>query len=203
MEKILGKLFESAPKAKILTLFFRNPDSVFSFEEAGKHTRLKNRYVKKEIMQLYKLKILEKKSRIEIISGKNKRKKSKKTPVFSANPEFQLYKELRELFMKTAAASSKKLLTDILHLGKVKLAIVSGFFINHPISRVDLLIVGDNLDRRRLKNFLSRLESETGKTLSYSVMNSDEFRYRINMFDRFLRDILEFPHQKLINKFNI
>jgi len=34
-------------------------------------------------------------------------------------------------------------------------------------------------------------------------MNVQDFKYRKDMFDRFVLDILEFPHRKLINKLKI
>ena len=52
-------------------------------------------------------------------------------------------------------------------------------------------------------NFLIRTESELGKSVQHTLMDTEEFRYRLDMYDRFLRDILEYPHEKLINKFDI
>ncbi len=201
MDKAIAYLFESMPKEKLLKLFFRNAELAFSIEDAQKHTRLSKKQITREVTKLSKLGIIGKKVRIDIDLKAKGKKKARKVDVFFANPEFELFHELRGLFLKPPT-TNQRLAESVKRLGKVKLAIVSGFFINNPLSRVDLLIVGDQLDRKRLANFLSKLESETGKTMSYAVMSSDEFRYRMNMFDRFLRDILEFPHQKLINKVN-
>jgi hypothetical protein len=203
MEKILAQLFESAPKVKLLKLFFRNSESTFSIEEIQKHARLQKRQIMRELKTLLKLKMVEKKTRLHVIENEKTLKTPHKIAVFGVNPLFELYNELKLLLMKLPTESDKKLTEDIKRLGKVKLAIVSGFFLNNPLARVDLLIVGDGLNRAKLSNFLSRLEHTTGRTIGYSIMNSEEFQYRMNMFDRFLRDILEFPHQKLINRMNI
>lgn len=203
MEKILAQLFESAPKVKILKLFFRNSESHFSIEEIQKYTLLQKRQITRELKILLKLKMIEKKSRLYISENDKIEKKSYKISVFQVNHAFELYNELKLLLMKLPTESDKTLAEDIKRLGRVKLAVVSGFFLNNPLSRVDLLIVGDGLNHKKLSNFLSRLEYTTGRTIGYSIMNSEEFQYRRNMFDRFLRDILEFPHQKLINKMNI
>ena len=63
--------------------------------------------------------------------------------------------------------------------------------------------LGDDISKRKLDNFLSNVESELGKTVSYTLMETDEFKYRMGMFDRFLRDIFEYPHEKLLNKLNL
>ena len=47
---------------------------------------------------------------------------------------------------------------------------------------------------------MKNLEAEAGTEIDYAVFDNEEFQYRQKMFDRFLRDILEKPHKKLINK---
>ena len=67
----------------------------------------------------------------------------------------------------------------------------------------DLLIVGDDIEPRRLRNFLKSLEVEVGKEIKFAVMDKDEFKYRLAMFDRFVRVLMEAPHEKLINRLGI
>ena len=52
-------------------------------------------------------------------------------------------------------------------------------------------------------NFLKKLEAEIGKEITYSLMEKDEFSYRLSMFDRFVTIMLESPHEKLVNKLEI
>ena len=95
-----------------------------------------------------------------------------------------------------------KLTRQMKSLGKVKLAVISGIFLSLENSRTDLLIVADGLQKSKLNRFLADLESELGKPIQHTIMETDEFQYRMDMYDRFLRDILEYPHEKVINKFN-
>ena len=203
MEKALIYLFGSPQKLKMLRLFYRNADLSFSVADIERYTNIQKLAIKNELQRLIRTGIVNKKIRISTIGGTVDGKKSQKTDVFYVNINFELFRELKVLLMRTDSALGKKLTEIIPRLGKVKLAVLSGFFINNPESRVDILIVGDNLNRKKVRAFLVRLEAETGKSLSYSVMNSEEFKYRMNMFDRFLADILEFPHQKLVNKLNV
>ena len=84
--------------------------------------------------------------------------------------------------------------------------IISGVFINKenldPLI-TDLLIVGDDVDRRKLRAFLRATEAEVGKEIKFTVMDKEEFQYRLAMFDRFIRVLLESPHEKLINRLGI
>ncbi len=203
MEKALIYLFGSPQKLKMLRLFYRNADLSFSVADIERYTNIQKRAIKNELQRLIRAGIVNKKIRISAVGNAVDGKKSQKTDAFYVNVNFELFHELKALLMRTDTALSKKLIEMIPRLGKVKLAILSGFFINNQESRVDLLIVGDNLNKKKVRTFLTHLEAEIGKSLSYSVMNSEEFKYRMSMFDRFLADILEFPHKKLVNKLNV
>lgn len=126
-----------------------------------------------------------------------------KNQVYFVNKDFQFFPELRLLALKAAPANRTYLLRRLNLLGGVKLAIIAGIFINSEKSRADLLLVGDKMKKVSLNNFFSWLESEIGKELNYVVLSTEEFKYRLDMYDRFVRDILEFPHEKLINKLHI
>jgi hypothetical protein len=134
---------------------------------------------------------------------KSGKKKSKKVAFFTVDAQFPVFDELHALIIKSSTASRKKLLSYIKRLGKIKLVVLSGIFLNDDTSRLDLMIVGDDIKKRSLEKFLVITESDLGKLLRYSVMDTEEFRYRMNMYDRFLRDLLERNHEKLINKLNV
>ncbi|MBI2454166.1 MAG: hypothetical protein HYV54_01155, partial [Parcubacteria group bacterium] len=51
--------------------------------------------------------------------------------------------------------------------------------------------------------FIKGLESDTGRELRYVILGVEEFKYRLGMFDRFVHDIMEYPHQKVINKLGL
>lgn len=216
MEQILEKLFESVPKVRLLKLFMRNAEGQFTFPEITKRSQLRTQSARKELNKLLKWEIIKTKVvplKYEIIKGGKSRKKlpkiivkTRKTRVFYSNPEFKLLSELRDLISKASVATRGKLLKQIRSLGNVKLCLISGTFLNSnggDNSRTDLLLVGDHIKRGKLDNFLASTESELGKTLRYTLMDTEEFKYRLDMYDRFLRDILEYPHEKLINKMRI
>jgi DNA-binding MarR family transcriptional regulator len=211
MEQILEKLFESVPKIKILRLFLRNPDLEFKFSDIVRSTQLKPAQAKNELKKLEKISFIRKKFAIvpekaRRISGKTKNDSAIKTvkkQVYFINRNFPVYEPLRELINAASKPSQAKLAEKIKKIGKIKLAVISGIFLDNENSRADILIVGDGLKRGWVEKILADVETEIGKALNYVIMDTDEFRYRMNMYDRFLRDILESPHQKLINKLNI
>ncbi|MBI3627569.1 MAG: hypothetical protein HY220_02370 [Candidatus Sungbacteria bacterium] len=210
MELVLEKLFESKAKVRILRLFLRNPASHFSLDQVSRLVGLKEEETAKEISKFLQLGILKWRTTqvvVSELSGKGKMKKlrmrQKTVRVFIADENFYFFKELQALILRQVPESRHRLVSKIKKLGRVKLAIATGAFVNNDSARVDLLIVGDSINRRRLENMLHTWEANAGKELTYALMTTEEFKYRVDMFDRFTRDILETSHDKLINALNV
>lgn len=199
--QILEKLFDSPAKVKLLKLFLRNVDANFTLKDIVSRTQITSGMAKKELEKLKSIELIKQKTaRIKYGAGN---KKTKKIAVFGTNTGFIFYSELKSLVLKSNPASEEKMKKDIAGLGKVKLAVLSGIFNNNDASRVDLLLVGNGINNIKFKRFLKRLEAEVGKEIRYVILTLDEFNYRMDMFDRFLRDILETSHKKIINKLKI
>ncbi|MEK7083310.1 MAG: hypothetical protein AAB972_03990, partial [Patescibacteria group bacterium] len=201
MDTILQTLFESLAKIRLLRLFLQNPERDFTLQDIEQLTQIKRGSFLRDLHKLIKAGLIKEKQGIvreekkENTHTKKKQKhrgqKPKKILFYSVNAEFPVFSELYDLIIKSSTASRKKLLEHIKRLGKIRLAILSGIFLNDETSRLDLMIVGDDIKKRSLERFLAATESELGKTLRYTIMDTDEFRYRMNMYDRFLRDLLE------------
>jgi len=189
-KEILEQLFDSPIKVRLLKLFLRNPEASFRLSDVVRRTRSNSSTCQGQIKKL---------ENIKLISSRIKANKK----IYFANPDFDFYNELRILVLKSSPTSKKKISSRLKALGRVKLAIVSGIFTNLENSRADLLVVGDNIRKKKLSIFLRDLEAEVGKEIDYVVLSVEDFNYRYNMFDRFIRDILEKPHEKLINRLRI
>ena len=207
MDQLLEKLFESVPKVRIMRLFIQNGEALFSFLEVVERVQIPREIVRKELFKLLHLGIIKKRLVLPQQDQQTGRHQSKKQPKkqekYLLNIQFPLIEELKNLIIRATTTSRKSILSHFKKLGRVKLAVLSGIFLNTDRSRTDILVVGDDINRKRFERFLAYIESELGKTVAYTIMDTDEFKYRMQMFDRFLRDILEYPHEKLINKLNI
>jgi len=71
------------------------------------------------------------------------------------------------------------------------------------VSRADLLIVGDNINQRKLNTFIKKLEAEAGMEIRCVAMTTEEFNYRYDMYDRFIRDLLNEKGEFLINRLRL
>ncbi|OGZ60809.1 MAG: hypothetical protein A2919_01360 [Candidatus Spechtbacteria bacterium RIFCSPLOWO2_01_FULL_43_12] len=190
-QRVLEKLFDSPSKLRLLKLFLRNPDEKFPLSEIRKRTMLSTPAIKRELVKLGEIKMV-----------KNLKKKGSSDRNYYLNHEFSFLKELQNLILKSSPADEKKMLGKIKGLGRVKVAILSGIFMkpDRENSRTDILLVCNDVNEKKLNNFMQNLEAEAGIELQYTVLTTDEFSYRYSMFDRFLLDVLEKPHKKLLNK---
>jgi len=190
----LDNLFGSRIRVKILKFLFRNYPGDFTIGELEKRIQESYRSIKKEIDELKKIHLI---------------KKTKTAKIkYSLNSNFEFFSELKDLILKASPAEKNKMVAKILKLGRIKLALVSGVFLSGNVSVndnsvADLFIVGDEINKDRLRIFLKALEAEVGKEVKLSIMDKEEFDYRYGMFDRFVRVLLESPHEKIINKLGL
>ena len=213
--KTLEHLFESKPKIGALKFFLMNPGGEFTLEHAAKSAGVNRRKLYGELNKLMRVGLVGTRiARFEIEkparrSRRNRKKflkpkiKVLRKRVFFVNKDFDLYPELRALFSRVAPSGHDAMLSRIKRVGDMKLAILSGVFIKNDAAKADIVLVGDKLKKSRVNSFLRKLQAEVGKELNYAIMTTPEFRYRLDMNDRFVRDVLDFPHDKLINKLGI
>lgn len=194
-EKILEKLFDSPIKVKLLKLFLRNPGRYFLPAEITRKTQGRKKIVKDQLNALREINFL----LVKRIKA-NRQKQIAGGRHFGVNPDFDFYSELQSLVLKSSPTSQEKMLKKIMKLGRIKMALIAGVFLNNENSRLDLFLVGDDISHRKLYNFLAEMEAEVGKEIEYAAMSLKEFDYRFHMFDRFVRDILEKPHETLMNR---
>lgn len=187
MPEILETLFGSRARTRILRFFLLNPEKECRVTEIAKKNMLTPAVVRKETKELRKIKFLNEHSK-------------KGIKYYNINQTFLFYFELKNLFAKSTSSPQSKSLAKLKNIGDVKLALVSGIFLNYPKSKVDMVLVANNVSRGRLKKLMNNLEAEVGREVSFVLMNSDEFKYRIDMLDRFLLDFIEGTHMELIDK---
>ncbi|TSD01968.1 MAG: putative PaaX family transcriptional regulator [Parcubacteria group bacterium Athens0714_25] len=187
MSEILENLFGSKAKTRIIRFFLLNPDESFSAADISDKNLLRSNDVRRELNLLSKIKFLNERS-----------KKGRK--VYSANASFPFYLELKNLISKANVFPQCKSLKKITSIGDVKLALISGVFLNYPKGKADMILAVDNVNKGKLKSLMNNLEAEIGREIRYVLVSSEELKYRLDMLDRFLLDFLESPHDEVVNK---
>ena len=202
---ILGKLFGSAARVKIMRLFLLNSEEVFENSDVVKKSKVNAQIARKELLMLSKIGFIKKTSFFKEFPARSKNKKPTKKRVsgWQLHKNFPLLQPVHELLVNTEPLGSREIADRLKRCGSIKLIIVSGAFIQNPDSRVDMLIVGDKLKKGAISSVLSVIESEVGKELSYTALETQEFKYRLSVYDKFIRDILDYPHTKIVDKIGV
>lgn len=201
----LAKLLGGTDRVKIMRLFLHHQDVILSLKDITEKTKSKGVAVRKEVTLLLSIGFLEKKkSRVYSTVGKGKKAKSviKEVLGYKLNSEFSHNQALRDLLFDFETVDRKDLVSRFKAIGRIKLFIVSGIFVGSRESRVDMLIVGEGLKRPKAEKAFELLASELGRDVIYSIMDVEEYEYRVKMYDKFVRDIIDMPHERIIDKIN-
>jgi len=176
--EILSKVFGSAARVKIMRLFLLNKGKWFKSADIVKRSRIGADVARRELRLLTSICFI--KSR----GGQ-----------WSFDTSFKHTAEFEGLLVSADTLDKKSIADNFKKVGRVKLLIVSGVFTKNKDSRVDLLIVGDKLKRKKVEEVMRKFEAELGTELIYAIFETKEFLYRLNMYDKLARDILDFPHE--------
>ena len=118
---------------------------------------------------------------------------------YEVDENFILFDELASIMQKAGPGIDDVLFKHLGNLGDIHYACVTGYFTGASGSPTDLFIIG-NVDESKLAAFIKRIEEQVNQEISYTPMTLNEYRYRINFSDMFLRQIFSRSYKELINK---
>lgn len=191
----LAKLFGGQNRVKIMRLFLLNPQHTFGVEEVASRSRVLRTGARKELHAIHAMGFIKQK----LVTKEGARGGKKKVLAWGLNSSFPYLNPIRDLLVDPNLLLQEDLIQRFKPVGKIKLLMVAGVFIGHVQSRVDILIVGDKLKKNILQQVIKGLEAEIGKELDYVVFDTSEFKYRIDMYDKLVCDVLDFPNERLID----
>ena len=191
MAEPLQKLFGSAARLKLLRLFLFNPKQTYTVPDAAQRSRVHERTARKELALFASVGLIK---RSPTRSGSGLR--------YMLNADFEYLTVLQNLLLN-APARAKDIYGRIRTAGTVKLIIVAGVFMGEWEGRLDVFVIGDRIKERVLRTRMRKLESEIGRDLRYALLGSEDFAYRLNMNDKLVRDIMDYPHRIVFDRLNI
>ncbi|MFH1455026.1 MAG: hypothetical protein ABIF22_01755 [bacterium] len=203
---VLSTIFGSEARVKIMRLFLFNPEEIFDVDMVCQKSKVNKKILKKELCVLEKASLIKKRSFYKTIQ-KKKRKKiisvKIRTRGYYLNQDFSYITALKQLLIKTKTLEGGEIVRRLSRAGKLKLVIISGVFIQNKDSRVDMLIVGNNISKSILNNAIKFIEAQIGKELIYVYFETQDFQYRLGMHDKLIRDVMDYPHQVLLDKISL
>lgn len=201
---ILGKIFGSVERVKLLKFFLFRGIHPADKDDIADFTCIPKVKVTKELTLLEKIGFIKKVSFFKEHKNKKTGKiQKKRTPGYRLEPDFQFVHALKQLLVNASPVSDKELVGRLKKIGKLSGVVISGIFLKESDSIVDLLIVADEVNKRSFKTFIKTLESEIGTTLRYTLLTTQDFKYRLSVYDRLVRDILDYQHIVVFDKIGI
>lgn len=177
----------SEGRARLLKFFILNPIAKINTEQLKEKLRIDERTIKKELEILIKAGIV------------NKRKALRKF-VFFLNKEGAFYPQLKKIVARCTIFPQIKSMDRIPKAGHIKLVVMTGILANNLKTRADLLVVGDAINRGKLNEIIKELEAEIGRELRFTTFSLEEYEYRLNMYDKFVRELFDGPHKIIFNR---
>ncbi len=169
-----------------MRLFIFNPTLAFTAAEVAARAKVSPVATRKELANLVKAGLV---------------KKGSKT--YSLNRAYRFLPAIGNFLIDATPLSEKEIVRRISAAGSIKLILTSGVFLHNPDSRVDMLIVGDHIKQGKLLTVMGAIEAELGKELRYAVFETSDFQYRLGIYDKLIRDILDSQHEKILNKLGL
>ena len=176
----LEKLFGSKTRAKLLALFFENPEKSFYVREITRVIEEQINSVRRELNNLSALGLV----KIENYENKVYYSANMKHPfsrpmvqMFSSKIDSVQKIEVRRNSWEDMVRPVENILDALLVLNRLP-----------GQEGLDLLIVGDDRSRK-LTRWAELVEKKQGKPLNYAIMSREDYLYRKSIRDRFILDI--------------
>lgn len=195
----LGKLFGSSARIKVMRLFMLNGRSGFENKDIIKRSKISPSSARKELSLLSGAGFIKKRNFTKEVETPTGHLKKKKTTGWFLNENYPYLASVQNLLVDSCSMNREDIMKRFKKAGRIKLFIVAGIFTKDEESRLDLMIVGDNLKRNIIEASVRNLEAELGRELSYAVFETIEFTYRLDMYDKLVCDVLDYPHETLVS----
>lgn len=178
----LEKLFGSKTRAKLLALFFDNPDKNYYVREITRVIGEQINSVRRELTNL---------SALGLVKTENYENKL----YYSANMKHPFAKPMTEIFSKKiGSVEDVEVVRDVWadYIRPVANLIDAVLVTNRLVGQdgIDLLIIGND-EARKLTRWAEVVEKREGKPLNYVILSKEEYIYRKSVRDRFLRSVMQ------------
>lgn len=184
------KLFGSKTRAKLLKLFFENPEKSFYVREMTRVIDEQINSVRRELLNLESIGVI-----------KNETFDNK--VYYSANSKHPFTRPLIDIFSKKIDTEREKdvhATTWEEYCRPVK-NYLKGLVVTNRLpgqDGVDLLIIGND-KTKKLTRWAEVIEKKQGKPINYVIMSVEDFTYRKSVRDRFLEEVLEMEITEIVD----
>ena len=178
-----------------MQIFLHHPDVYYYVRQLTRILDTQINSVRRELIHLEEIGMISACASMQEAQGLGSDQEAKKQDIstqkkfFKMNSDFILYPELKALFLKEQLMVEKDLAKNIRKAGVVNYLLLTGLFVGNDDAKTDMIIVG-KVDPEKLGKIVSEYEKLFHREINYSVFSYNEYKYRLNINDRFLYDII-------------
>jgi hypothetical protein len=188
---MIEQLFGSKTRVKLLQLFLANPGRSFYVRELTRKIDEQINSVRRELSNLMGIGI------IKSDSVNNKL-------YYEVNQGYKHFKALQSIFsvevpqQDISTASQGDLLKRLQAVGAFDVILATGVLVGQQGADIDLVLVGSS-NKQKLEKLMKTVELEEGSPVKYTVISESEFKYRLDIKDRFIITVLTGKHSLLVD----
>ena len=191
-------------RARLLRIFIFIESESYNLALVVKRAGITTPAARRALRELESLGIIVKAKALPIPTLKNgkliKDSVSRPEVVWTLNGEFEHFRAVSNFVHEATPARYDTITTALKRTGRLATIVLSGNFMGDPTRPADLLMAADGINKQRLEVALKGLEQTFGREIRYAAFTTPEFRYRLTVQDRLIRDTLDFPHLVLLDR---
>lgn len=184
-------------RLKVLRFFLQHEDGAFEDKDIARRLKIKIGALRRELKFLAAAGLL--KIRISYLVPATTRSKKRRFKGWHIVKQ-PVLAPLKRFIFNTVPFKHDEVIKKLRSAGKIRLLILAGVFIQNDESPIDLLVAGDGLKRSTIESTLRTMEAEIGRELNYAIFDTADFLYRLEAYDKFVREVLESPHEVVIDR---
>ena len=203
MADFLAQLMGDAARAKLLRVFVFSESRALTLADASKRAGLSVNAAAHPLTFLEQTGILKHENLSIMLKSDPGRKVSaskQKVAAWILELAFKHSRALSAFVHDVSQVKHDTIMSALKRTGKISAVILSGNFMGDPSRPADLIIAADSYNERRIEQAVRDLEPLFGREIRYAAFSTPEFRYRLTIQDRLIRDTLDYPHLVLLDK---
>jgi hypothetical protein len=174
---------------KLLKVFVLNQNEKFYLRQLARDLKMQVNSVRRELENLQSFGLLIADEHRDLPTQEDQERNKTDKKYYHVDQDFVLFPEIKSLVVKSQILSSNEFVQKLKNACSPKVLILSGTLANNSKSQTDILLVG-RFNREKIIPLISELEEDLGRELNYTIMDYREYRYRVDIADFFIYNII-------------
>lgn len=190
-------LLDNQIRARILRLFLNAEDVALGVDEVARRVQGTKVAVERELQALMQLGVV-------AFAPAEEEGKAANKGAWSLDRGCRQMQALRRFSRDIEGSLDEEILGKLSNVGRLKFVAISNDLLDvvNGCTRIDMLIVGEALREEKVQEALQVVEAEWGREIQYAAFSPKEFKYRLDVKDKLMRDLLDYPHRVILDKLN-